>query len=60
MMDTPTPDPYRIIGLDAEIDAEIAECERLEEIARTEEAIAELREATDLAYDEGMAHGTES
>jgi len=37
---------------DAEVEAEIAECERLEELARSEEAEAELRESTDLAYDE--------
>ena len=47
-------DPYRIKGLDDEIDAEIEECERLEALAETqaaEEAEAELRESYLAEYE---------
>ncbi len=37
---------------DEEVEEELNECERLEELARSEEAIAELRESMDSAYDE--------
>ena len=41
---------------DYEVDMEAAEIERLEDLARTEEALAELRESADRAYDEEMVH----